>query len=110
MNPRHKGYTVIFHNGGNFDYNFIAQQGFLNGMDHKNLTMTFNGNSIKYMEIRNVKMRIIDSVLFFQQPLKNLHGMFNLNNLYGITSKGHFPHQKLKLFFYCLTLLNILSI
>ena len=29
LHPRHKGYTVIFHNGGNFDYNFIAQQCFL---------------------------------------------------------------------------------
>ena len=38
-------------------------------------------------------MRFIDSVLFFQQPLKNLPGMFNLNNLYGITSKGYFPHR-----------------
>ena len=23
LNPRHKGYTVIFHNGGNFDYNIL---------------------------------------------------------------------------------------
>ena len=93
LHPRHKGYTVIFHNGGNFDYNFIAQQCFLNGMDSKDLTMTFNANSIKYMEISSVKMRFIDSVLFFQQPLKNLPGMFNLNNLYEITSKGYFRHR-----------------
>ena len=84
---------MIFHNGGNFDYTFIAQQFFLNGMDSKDLRMTFNGNSIKYMEVKSVKMRFIDSVLFFQQPLKNLPGMFNLHNLYGITSKGYFPHR-----------------
>ena len=30
--PRHKGYTVIFHNGGGYDYNFITRSALDNGI------------------------------------------------------------------------------
>ena len=45
------------------------------------------------MNIDELKIRFIDSYLFFQSPLSSLSGMFNLKNLYGIEAKGNFPHR-----------------
>ena len=59
------------------------------------------GTRIKYMEIKKLKMRFIDSFLFTISPLKSFTKMFDLNNeeiikKYNFDNKpylkGDYPH------------------
>jgi hypothetical protein len=82
----HKNYTVIFHNGSGFDYNFILQEFFRNNITPK---MINNGSNIKYIHLRKINMRFIDSYLFIVSPLKKFPKMFDIKEL----KKGYFPHD-----------------
>ena len=98
LNPKHKKYTVIFHNGSGYDFSFILRE-----MLENNLipNVIMDGTRIKYMEIKKLKMRFIDSFLFTISPLKSFTKMFDLNNPEIIKKykfddkpylKGDFPH------------------
>ena len=69
LDPKHKCYTVIFHNGSGYDFNFMLKE-FLNNNIIPKVIM--DGSRIKYMEIKKLKMRFIDSFLFTISPLKVL--------------------------------------
>jgi len=83
----HKGYTVIFHNGGGYDYNFIMQEMIINGHLPE---VIFNGNNVKMMVLKSLNMHFIDSYLIFGTALKKLPEMFGFSN---VVVKGDFPHK-----------------
>ena len=77
LDPKHKKYTVIFHNGSGYDFNFIVKELLNNNIFPK---IIMDGTRLKYMIIQKLKMRFIDSFLFTISPLKNFTKMFDLNN------------------------------
>ena len=52
---KHKWYTVIFHNGSGYDFNFILKELLNNNLFPK---VIMDGTRIKYMEIKKIKNEI----------------------------------------------------
>ena len=85
IDKKHKGYTVIFHNGGGYDFNFIMQELIKNGQMPE---IIFTGNNVKLMVLKSLNMKFVDSYLIFGTALKNLPAMFGFD-----AKKGDFPHK-----------------
>ena len=86
ISKRHVGYTGIAHYAKAFDSQFMLQycinQGGLNP------DVICNGTKIMYLEIKTLKLKIIDSFNFVAEPLSSFPKTFGLTEL----CKGYFPH------------------
>ena len=87
--PRHKGYTVISHNGGAFDIQFVLR--YL----HENLIypkIVTRGGRILQMLVKDYGIRFIDSLNFMKSKLADMTTSMGLSS---IGSKGYFPYKAL---------------
>ena len=81
IDKKHKSYTVIIHNGGGYDFNFIMQELIKNRLMPK---IIFTGNNVKLMKLKSLIMTFVDDYLIFGTVLKNLPKMFGLNVIFHI--------------------------
>jgi hypothetical protein len=79
------GYTMIAHNMKAFDGCFLLRYMGLNGLK---ATPILAGRKIMSLEIKPLKIRIIDSFNFLSMPLARFEQSFGLKEC----TKGHFPH------------------
>lgn len=94
LRPQWRGYTVIFHNGKGYDFQFI-----LNAiLQRKGSQLTINpvmvGRKILYCELsvtkrfsRKTGYRFVDSLNFLPMALKKFTKTFGIK-----TKKGYYPH------------------
>ena len=82
---KYKGYTFLAHNAKGYDSYFILKWCIDNGFKPYCI---YNGAKIMMMEIPQLRIKIIDSLNFIQQPLASFPKTFGLNEL----KKGYFPH------------------
>ena len=82
---KYKGYTFLAHNAKGYDAHFILKWCIDNGFKPYCI---YNGAKIMMMEIPKLRIKIIDSLNFIQQPLSSFPKTFGLNEL----KKGYFPH------------------
>ena len=82
---KYKGYTFLAHNAKGYDSYFILKWCIDNGFKPYYI---YNGAKIMMMEIPQLRIKIIDSLNFIQQPLASFPKTFGLNEL----KKGYFPH------------------
>ena len=82
---KYKGYTFLAHNAKGYDSHFILKWCIDNGFKPYCI---YNGAKIMMMEIPKLRIKIIDSLNFIQQPLASFPKTFGLNEL----KKGYFPH------------------
>lgn len=82
-----EGYTMIAHNMKAFDGCFLLRY-----MSEVGLmpTLIFSGRKIMSMSLKNLGIRIIDSLNFIPMSLAAMVKSFGLENLIG--NKGFFPH------------------
>ena len=85
LNDKYKGYTFVAHNSKRYDSHFILKWCIDNGLKSYCI---YNGAKIMMMEIPQLRIKIIDSLNFIQQPLSSFPKTFGLNEL----KKGYFPH------------------
>ena len=85
MIEKYKGYTFLAHNAKGYDAHFILKWCIDNGFKPYCI---YNGAKIMMMEIPKLRIKIIDSLNFIQQPLSSFPKTFGLNEL----KKGYFPH------------------
>ena len=85
INDKYKGYTFVAHNSKGYDSHFILKWCIDNGLKPYCI---YNGAKIMMMEIPQLRIKIIDSLNFIQQPLSSFPKTFGLNEL----KKGYFPH------------------
>ena len=78
--------TVIAHNGAGYDNKFILQWCLRKGLEPE--AFIRQGSRITFMTFKKFKLRFIDSLHFFLEPLKNLSKTYSLEPV-----KGHFPHH-----------------
>jgi hypothetical protein len=83
--PQHEDMTCIGHNAGRYDYSFLME--WLISETYVDVKTVYSGARLKSITIPTYKMRLIDSVLFFPMPLRDLPKCFRLES-----SKGDFPH------------------
>ena len=82
----HKDYTIIFHNGRGFDFQFILNYCIRNNL---NPFTIYNGSKIMYMSIgKGVNIRFVDSLNFMTMPLSDMPKTFDIDGV----KKGYFPH------------------
>jgi len=81
----HRGYTCIAHNARGFDSHFIMQYCQENGIRPYTI---YRGSKLMSLEIPCLKIKIIDSLNFVQQPLSTFPKTFKFEAL-----KGYFPHK-----------------
>jgi hypothetical protein len=87
ISSEHKGYTCIAHNARGFDAHFIMQYCQENGI--KPYTI-YRGSKLMSLEIPYLRIKIIDSLNFVQQPLSSFPKTFGFED---IALKGYFPHK-----------------
>ena len=85
LNDKYKGYTFIAHNSKGYDSHFILKWLIDQGIKPYCI---YNGAKIMFMELPKLSIRFIDSLNFFQMPLKSFPKTFGMNEL----KKGYFPH------------------
>ena len=85
INERHYGYSCIAHYAKGFDTQFVLQYCVQNTLSPN---VICNGTKIMYLEIKHLKLRIIDSYNFVAAPLASFPKTFGLTEL----RKGYFPH------------------
>jgi hypothetical protein len=83
---KHRGMTVMAHNQSGYDGRFILQWCLKRGMPPSKLVR--QGSKIMYMSFKKFKLRFIDTLNFFLEPLKNLSSTYKIDTL-----KGFFPHH-----------------
>ena len=85
--PRDKGYTVISHNGGAFDIQFVLS--YL----HDNLIypkIATRGGRILHMLVQDYGIRFIDSLNFIKSKLADM-----TKSMSSVRNKGYFPYKAL---------------
>ena len=92
---KYKGYTFLAHNAKGYDAHFILKWCIDNGFKPYCI---YNGAKIMMMEIPKLRIKIIDSLNFIQQPLSSFPKTFGLNEL----KKGNF-------FFFSIAWLDYIS-
>jgi len=85
ISPKFKGYTMIAHNMKAFDGCFLLRYMTENGLTPRPI---FSGKKIMSLEVRPLKIRIIDSLNFLPMPLAAFEKAFGLEE----AAKGYFPH------------------
>ena len=85
INEKYKGYTLVAQNSKGYDSHFILKWCIDNGFKPYCI---YNGAKIMMMDIPQLRIKIIDSLNFIQQPLSSFPKTFGLNEL----KKGYFPH------------------
>lgn len=87
FSKKHKGYTVISHNGGKFDNHFIKKEMINRRISSSDIS---NGRNIFYMKTKASasNLRFIDSIKFIPLPLRSFPKTFG----FDCHVKGHFPY------------------
>ena len=84
--PENLNSTVIAHNQGNYDANFIMDELLIQG---KSPVWSSRGTKILEISIPKTKVRFVDSMNFIPAALSKLPKMFGLKEL----KKGYFPYS-----------------
>ena len=88
LKKEHTGYTCIAHNSKGFDGILIKKELVKRCVKSKEI---MNGNKIMYMNLKQYKIRFVDSLNFLMMPLKDFPKNFDLDT--KTFSKGFFPHD-----------------
>ena len=83
---KHKGYSVIAHNGRGYDFQFVMEWIYKNTVWKP--VVVYAGSKIMIMKIKELKMTFVDSLNFLTMPLSAFPKTFNIKEL----KKGFFPH------------------
>tara|TARA_R110000824_G_scaffold2946_2_gene13443 strand:- start:82 stop:3975 length:3894 start_codon:yes stop_codon:yes gene_type:complete len=83
---KHKNYTIVAHNGRGFDNQFLLR--YLYTKTTIKPFIIYNGSKIMLISIKELKMRMIDSLNFLTMRLSDMPKTFGINEL----KKGYFPH------------------
>lgn len=86
ITPKHKGYTLIAHNGGRYDFQFVKQGLLKYGMCSSDLV---RGNGYMCITINKPRIRFVDSIKFIPMGLRKFPKMFGIESV----SKGFFPYR-----------------
>ena len=86
LNESHKNFTVIAHNARSYDAYFVYDYMMTCGLTPD--PVIFSGSKIMYMHLKNINLRLLDSLNFLPMPLAKLPKSFGLTEL----KKGFFPH------------------
>ena len=78
LNEKYKGFTFVAHNSKGYDSHFILKWCIDNGFKPYCI---YNGAKIMIMEIPQLRIKIIDSLNFIQQPLSSFPKTFGLNDI-----------------------------
>jgi G:T-mismatch repair DNA endonuclease (very short patch repair protein) len=95
MNESMRGFSLVAHNGANFDSIYVFRQVIQNFGFH--VDPIFSGSKLLQFTVkqteqaRNIQFRAIDSAQFFQSALKNLPKQFGLD--VSDMKKGFFPYR-----------------
>jgi hypothetical protein len=79
--------TVMAHNGAGYDSKFIKKWCVDHGMPPNGLIE--QGSRVTYMEFNRNRIRMIDTLHFFQSGLRKLPAIFDIKE----SAKGFFPHH-----------------
>jgi len=83
---KHKGYSVIAHNGRGYDFQFIMKWIYKNTVYKPKVV--YAGSKIMIMKIKELKMTFVDSLNFLTMRLADFPKTFGIKEL----KKGYFPH------------------
>jgi hypothetical protein len=86
LTERFKGYTLIAHNSGRYDFHFIKQEFIKRGVETSDVC---NGNTIFYSKVKDYEIRFVDSYRLIPIPLRAFSKSFGLTE----TAKGYFPYR-----------------
>lgn len=90
FNVTHKGYTVIAHNSGRYDFHFIKREMLKRKIKSEDIC---NGHSIFYSYCPKFKLRFIDSYKLIPIGLRQFPKSFGIKEL----KKGFFPYRYMSL-------------
>jgi len=86
LQDKHKGYTIIAHNGRGYDFQLIQEY------IYKHTTMkpknVYAGSKIMILNLKDLNMRFVDSLNFLTMKLEAFPKTFGIKEL----KKGFFPH------------------
>ena len=86
LDEKHKGYTIIAHNGRGYDFQLIQEYIYKHTiMKPKNV---YAGSKIMILELKDYNMRFVDSLNFLTMKLEAFPKTFGIKEL----KKGFFPH------------------
>ena len=83
---KHKGHSVIAHNGRGYDFQFIMKWIYKNTIYKP--SVVYAGSKIMVMKIKELKMTFVDSLNFLTMRLADFPKTFGIKEL----KKGFFPH------------------
>ena len=83
---KHKGYSVLAHNGRGYDFQFIMEYIYQKTIFKP--VVVYAGSKIMILTIKEMKLRFVDSLNFLTMPLASFPKTFGLKEL----KKGFFPH------------------
>lgn len=86
LTEKYKGYTLIAHNSGRYDFHFIKQEFIERGIETSDVC---NGNTIFYSKVKDFNIRFVDSYRLIPIPLRAFPKSFGLTEV----SKGYFPYR-----------------
>jgi hypothetical protein len=86
LQPHHKNYTCIAHNGGRYDFHFVKQDIIRRRIPSFDIV---NGNTYIYSSLNAHKIRFIDSYQFIPIALRKFPETFGLAE----AKKGYFPYR-----------------
>jgi hypothetical protein len=86
LTEKHKGYSVIAHNSGRYDFHFIKQELLKRNIQSNDVC---NGNTIFYSVIPKFNIRFLDSYRLISIPLRSFPKSFGLKEV----KKGYFPYR-----------------
>ena len=86
----HKGFTAIAHNAKGFDA-ILIQRWLIENRPTADMNVIHSGQKIMQLFLPDYKIRLIDSLNWFQMPLSNFPKTFGLD--LSLYSKGDFPFK-----------------
>ena len=103
LTEEHKGGTVLFHNGGKFDYQILYYNILWKYTTIFEIVNDIsNGTQFKCLDVKrrntqkNTQVRLMDSMSHIQAPLRSFPDMFfGAKDRKNCTDKGHFPYDVL---------------
>tara|TARA_R110001632_G_scaffold135512_1_gene250994 strand:- start:27 stop:3587 length:3561 start_codon:yes stop_codon:yes gene_type:complete len=87
FSKKHKGYTIIAHNGKGYDYQFIMKW-IYNKTSYKPFVIYAGSKIMTFSINENLNIRFVDSVNFLAMPLECFPKTFGIKEL----KKGFYPH------------------